>query len=182
MNMKNKIKWFWVLLIFPAIAMAQEAVSLTGNTPFLRTRQFFYLNIGWPLVSLILVSFCTSLALIIVRKKHKQSKATWIISVFLAFGVWYFYPVFTFKGTYIAPVGNRIEATRIDKTYHLLDGENDLSSGLELPYTLKPFHRMLLVEFKIQNANTEYVPIKLGWNKIHQPVIKEGLVEFKKVN
>jgi hypothetical protein len=46
MNMKNIIKWFLVLLIFPVIAMAQEAVSLTSNTPFLRTRQFFYLNIG----------------------------------------------------------------------------------------------------------------------------------------
>lgn len=170
--------------MLPVIAMAQQP-ALYDSFPY-RARQFFHMDIGWPLVSLILVSVGTLFALIIIRKKYKQTKVSWVIlSMFLAFGVWYFYPVFMFKGTYTATLGwpweGEVATDVIDETYRLC-GEDDEHPDVELSYHLKPLQRMLWVELPDPLPETPYIPIKLGWNKLHRPVFKSGWTEFKKTD
>ena len=170
-----------MVLTLPILAMAQEP-ALTNSLSF-KLRSYFEMYVGWPMVSLILVSIFTVLALILTRKKLKKSNLP-IALIFLLFSIWYFYPAFTYKGSYTAtlewPWTGEVATDIIDETYRLC-GEDDESPDVKLVYHVRPLHRMLWVELPDPLPEMPYIPIKLGWNKLHRPVLKSGWVEFKKV-
>jgi len=182
--MKKIIMGFQTMLILPSIALAQQPY-----TPSLldRGRNFFEMNVGWSLLSLVLTSLFTLIALSFVRKKSEQTKRTWMVLLaYMAFGIWYFYPAFTYHGIYAATIDGHVEYIEITETYNMysnLDHEMGKTNNVfTVKYDLKPFHRMLWLEFdNWKDAGLPHIPVKLGCNHLHQIVIKEGWVKFIKI-
>ena len=155
-----------------AVAQVPE---LYDSFPF-RAREYFYMNIGWSLVSLIIVVIGSLLALILVYKKSKYTRIL-ILAGLLVFCVWYFYPSFTHKGIYTATVDGRTETIVIDEVIR----GNEGSSHINISYNVKPFQRMLWTNFANPSPHYEHLPISLGWNKFYLPTWYNGIVEYKKV-
>jgi hypothetical protein len=102
-----------------------------------------------------------------------------LLILFIAFaGI---YPSLTVRGYYEGRFEwfekTEVEYVEIGDTY-IMKGDDEYPDT-ELPYHLKPLQRLIWV--KIDLPDMEYVPVKMGWNKIYQPVLKVGLVEFKKI-
>jgi hypothetical protein len=172
--MKKILTYFQIMLMMPAMAIAQVA-DVYDSFPF-RAREYFDMNIGWSLVSLILAFIGTLIVLILVRKKKKQVKAS-IMFGFIVFCVWYFYPAFAHKGTYTAIVDGQTETVVVDEVIR----SNEKDTDFKTTYHVQPFHRRLLTDFHNPSPHFEHLPILLGWNKFYLPTWYEGLVEYKKV-
>lgn len=170
MKMNNIAKCILAMFICPSLAIAQMP-KYYDSFPY-RAREYFYMYIGWSLVGLILVLSCTAL-LVFFFRKHSKNPALLILG-FLFFAIWHFYPAFTYKGTYQASIQGKPETVYIAESYHP-DGREEKGTA----YRVMPFQRMLWVEMDLPDM--KYVPVKLGWNKIYQPVLKIGLVKFTKI-
>ena len=166
------------MLTLPLISIAQ--VSVTDTQQF-NVKQYYDLNIGTPLLILIMVSICTLVALLVVRNKVNRLKISLIISVgFLSFVVWYFYPIFTFKGIYENYDRELVVSDRIDESYHLIFKGN--YPEVEFQYKLKPFRRMLWVDYEVPSLElNERIPVRLEWNKLERPVFMNGWTKFNKI-
>ena len=176
--MKRILQCTLVILAWPVISIAQNPAE---DTPPFSAKQFYDLNIGTSLLILVVVTICTLVALLVVRNKTNRLKISLIISLgFLSFFVWYIYPIFTFKGIYKTYDMELGVSDRIDESYHLLLGEN--YPEVEFGYTLKPFRRMLWVNYEAPALEIkERIPVRLGWNKLERPVLMNGWTRFKKI-
>jgi len=168
----------------PLSGFAQESEMVTAaqssrNWPL---SELFPL-ILWPIG--VFASFFIVFFLILRPLRKRGSKTAKILTIILpiiGWSIWHFYPSLTYRGYYEGRFEwfgeTEIEYVEIGDTY-ILKG-NDEVPDTEAPYYLKPLQRLIWV--KIDTPGMEYVPVKLGWSKIYQPVIKVGLVKFEKIS
>lgn len=165
-----------LLLILPVLVVAQTFEDAEPFWP--QVLGYFNLYIGWHLLAFFCISVGSVVSLVFVcRAYRRKTGVLLIISGYLIFLSWYFYPVLTYKGTYSVNIQGYTEIVRIDEYYRSYM-ENDRSSELKDPYSLKPFRRMLLVEYN--SPLLKFVPVRLGCDKIYQYCFWDGFVAFKR--
>lgn len=138
----------------------------------------------WPIG--VFASFLIVFFLILRPLRKRGSKTAKILTIILpiiGWSIWHFYPSLTYRGYYEGKYEwlgeTEIEfVVEIGDTY-ILKG-NGAVPDTEAPYHLKPLQRLIWVKTEIHGI--EYVPVKLGWRKIYQPVIKVGFVKFEKIS
>jgi hypothetical protein len=91
---------------------------------------------------------------------------TILILVIPVFIIWYFYPCFTFKGTY--------ERSWLGETQFVVIGDKFVDGEHSYDFQLKPIRRMLWVDMRLPLFDMEHYPVKLGWNKIYEWDSKSG--------
>ncbi|MDF7809269.1 hypothetical protein P4E94_17625 [Pontiellaceae bacterium B12219] len=144
---------------------------------------YFLPLILWPVGVFSLLLIICLVTLRPLRKRGlKKAKILTLVLPIIGWAIWHFYPSLTVRGYYEGKYEwfdkTEVEYVEIRDTYIFIG--NDEYPDEEAPYRLNPVQRLIWV--KIDAPEMEYVPVKLGWNKIYQPVIKVGLVKFKKIS
>ena len=172
-----------MLSAIPMLVFAQEPEMVTAAQSSSRWPLSDLLPlILWPVgVFTFLLIGCFLILHPLRKRGSKKAKILTFILPIIGWAIWHFYPSLTVRGYYEGRFEwfgkTEVEYVEIGDTYILKgDGEH---SDIEVPYRLNPLQRLLWV--KIDAPDMEYIPVKLGWNKIYQPVIKVGLVKFKKI-
>lgn len=181
--MKKRLIQILQLSAVPVIGFAQEpemvaAAQSSNKWPLSDLLPL----ILWPVgVFVLLLIICFVILRPLRKRGSTKAKLMTIVLPIIGWAIWHFYPSLTVRGLYEGKYEwfdkIEIEYVEIRDTY-IFKG-NDEYPDTEVPYRLNPIQRLIWV--KIDAPEMEYVPVKLGWNKIHQPVIKVGLVEFKKI-
>lgn len=139
---------------------------------------YFLFYAAGPLLYFALILIGTGLALLPLKRQIKKFKTTALSIALILFGIWFFYPCFTYKGTYSCTRNTVPEKTTeimiIDEELHWGDRSDS--------YTLKPFRRMLWLDNQSPLFPEGHYPIKLGWNKVYEWDFKSGgWIRFEKV-
>ena len=119
-----------------------------------------------------------------------KTKTPFLLLLALGCGisVWYFYPVFTFRGNYegeFSDGSGKIKVSISDKFYALTfkgDDEDTFTKSYE--YKVAAFQRKLLVDvgIKMPSGNEiEYYPVSLGYAEINYHEIKGETLWLQKV-
>jgi hypothetical protein len=99
---------------------------------------------------------------------------TALMLVILIIAGWYFYPCFTFKGTYSTSWTGYPEVSTID-----INDEFILHDVITVDYRLDFLSRTLWLNHKVEEYDE--IPVLLRWNKVHIPVVHMEEGEYRKI-
>ena len=182
--MKKRFIQYLLLLAFPISGFAQEpemvtAAQSSNRWPLSEVLPLILWSVG---VFTLFLIICFLILYPLRKRGSKKAKILTFILPIIGWSIWHFYPSLTYRGYYEGRFEwfdkTEIEYVEIGDTY-IIKGD-DKYPDIELPYHIKPLQRLIWV--KIDAPEMKYIPVKLGWNKIYQPVIKVGLVKFKKIS